>query len=238
MIDMIGAIAGTAIYAVLVGVLVGLSPVGGPTKLAAFAAGAVWGGIIVAIAALGGFAPGAAGPFPAPVFAFVGFLALLFGGWFLLPRFRSALLSVPLPALVGLNVARLGGVFFLVLAADRRLSAPFAPVAGSGDILVAALAIPLAVMAAGGADERPGWLGIWNALGALDLIVAVSLGLLSAPNTPFRVFTEGPGTLAMTALPWIMVPSMLVPLYLLIHFTIAVKLRALQRVTQVVAAAS
>jgi hypothetical protein len=237
MIDMIGTIAGTAIYAVLVGVLVGLSPLRAPTKLAAFAAAAVWGGIIVTIAALGGFAPGAAGPVPAPVFAFAAFLALLFGGWFLLPRFRNALLSVPLPALVGLNAARLGGVFFLLLAADGRLSTPFAPIAGAGDMIVAALAIPLTVMAAGGADEHAAWLGVWNALGALDLIVAVSLGLLSAPGTPFRVFTAGPGTVAMTAVPWIMVPALLVPLYLLIHLTVAAKLRSLQRTPQVVALA-
>ena len=92
MIDMIGTIAGTAVYAVLVGVLVGLSPMRASTRLAAFAAAAVWGGMIVTVAALGGFAPGATGPIPAPVFAFAGFLALLFGGWFLLPRFRSALL--------------------------------------------------------------------------------------------------------------------------------------------------
>jgi hypothetical protein len=236
-IDLIGAIGATAVYAGLVGVLVGLSPVGGPTKLAAFAAAAGWGGIIVATAALGGFAPGATGPVPAPVFAFAGLLALLFGGWFLLPRFRSALLSVPLPALVGLNAARLGGVAFLILAADGRLSAPFAPVAGWGDIAVAALAIPLAAAAASGADERPAWLGVWNALGALDLVVAVSLGALSAPGTPFRVFTEGPGSLAMTALPWVMVPVMLVPLFLLTHLAIAAKLRSVQPATQAVAMA-
>jgi len=223
-IDTIGAIGGTAVYAGLVGGLVGLSPVAGSTKLAAFAAAAAWGGIIVATAALGGFAPGAAGPVPAPVFALVGLLALLFGAWFLLPRFRGALLSVPLPALVGLHAARLGGVAFLILAADGRLSAPFAPVAGWGDMVVGALAIPLAAMAAGGADERPAWLGVWNALGALDLVVAVALGALSAPGTPFRVFTEGPGSLAMTALPWVMVPVMLVPLFLLTHLAIAARL--------------
>ena len=237
MIDMIGAITATAVYAVLVGVLVGFSPVGGPAKRAAFAAAAAWGGLIVAVAALGGFAPGATGPVPAALFAFAGLLALLFGGWFLFPRFRSALLSVPLPALVGLNAGRLGGVFFLILAADGRLSAPFAPVAGAGDILVGALAIPLATMAAAAASAPPGWLGVWNALGALDLIVAVSLGVLSAPGTPFRVFTEGPGTAAMTTLPWIIVPAILVPLYLLIHLTIAAKLRSLQPATQAVAMA-
>jgi hypothetical protein len=237
MFDMIGAIVGTAAYAVLVGVLMGLSRFARPAKVAVLVAAALWGGIVVGVAAAGGFAPGATGALPAPVFAFAGSLALLFGSWSLLPGFREALLSVPLPALVGVNVARLGGVFFLVLDAQGRLSAPFGPVAGSGDMLVAALAIPLAVMAARGAGERPAGLRIWNALGALDLIVAVSLGLLSAPGTPFRVFTEGPGTLAMTTLPWIMVPAMLVPLYLLIHLTIAVKLRALQPTTRAVAMA-
>lgn len=237
MIDMIGAIAGMAVYAVLVGVLVGFSPVSGPTKLAAFAASAIWGSVVVAIAALGGFAPGAAGPIPAPVIAFTVLLALLFGGWFLVPGFQRALLSVPLPALVGVNAARLGGVFFLILAADGRLSAPFAPVAGLGDMLVAALAIQLAITAVRSTHVPTTWLGVWNALGALDLVVAISLGLLSAPSTPFRVFTEGPGTLAMTALPWIMVPAMLVPLYLLIHLTIAAKLRLMRPTTQVAAMA-
>ena len=87
------------------------------------------------------------------------------------------------------------------------------------------------------AGAPPAWLNVWNALGALDLIVAVALGVLSAPGTPFRVFTEEPGTAAMTALPWIMVPAILVPLYLLIHLTIAARLRALQPATQAVAMA-
>lgn len=226
MLDMVGAIAGTALYAVVVGVLIGLAPVSPLTRLGAVAAAAGWGGIIVALAALGGFAPGATGPIPAPGLAFGASLALLFGGWRLVPRFREALLSVPVPVLVGLNVGRLGGVSFLLLAAEGRLSAPFAPVAGAGDMLVAVLAVPSAVMAARGVPTHPGWLRLWNALGAADLIVAVSLGLLSAPGTPFRIFTEEPGALAMMTLPWLMVPALLVPLYLLIHLTIAVKLRS------------
>ena len=84
-------------------------------------------------------------------------------------------------------------------------------------------------MAAGG-RERPAWLGLWNALGALDLVVAVALGLLSAPGTPFRVFTAGPGTSAIAELPWIMIPTLLVPVFLLIHLTIAAKLRSPQPV--------
>jgi hypothetical protein len=109
---------------------------------------------------------------------------------------------------------------------DGRLSAPFAPAAGVGDIMTGALAIPLAAVLALGFNIRRMWFGLWNAFGALDLVVAASLGLLSAPGTPFRVFTEGPGTQAMTTLPWAFIPAMLVPLCLLIHFAIATKLRA------------
>lgn len=226
MLDIIGAIFATAFYATVVGVLVGLSPVRAATRLAAFAAAAKWLGIVAAVAALGGLAPGALGPIPANLSPFAGLLALLFGSWFLVPRFRSALLSVPLSALVGVHAGRLGGVFFLLLHADGRLSAPFAPAAGVGDMIAGALAIPLAAMLALGFDIRRVWLRLWNAFGALDLVVAVSLGLLSAPGTPFRVFTEGPGTQAMTAPPWVFIPAMLVPILFLVHVAIATKLRA------------
>jgi hypothetical protein len=231
MLDTIGAIGGTAAYALLVGVLVGLSRLSGTAKFAAFATAAVWGAIIVVAAALGGFAQGAAGPVPVPPLAFLCFLVLLFGSWFMSPKFRTAVLAVPLPALVGVNAARLGGVFFLILADDRRLSKPFGPAAGWGDIVVGALAIPLMVIVAGGAVKQRTWLTLWNWLGALDLINAVTLGLLSAPGTPFRVFAQGPGTSAMGTLPWVMVPAMLVPLYFFIHFTIAVKLRKSRQAT-------
>jgi hypothetical protein len=225
MLDIMGAIFATALYATVVGVLIGLSPAHAVTRLATFAAAAAWLGLIAAVAALGGLAPGALGPIPGNLLPFSGLLALLFGGWFLAPQFRLALLSVPLPALVALHAGRLGGVFFLLLYADGRLSAPFAPAAGVGDMVTGALAIPLAAMLALGFEMRRTWLGIWNAFGALDFIVAVSLGLLSVPETPFRVFTEGPGTQAMTAVPWVFIPAMLVPIFLLVHFTIATKLR-------------
>ncbi len=73
----IGAIGGTAAYALLVGVLVGLSHVSGATKFVGFATAAAWGGIVVAVAALCGFAPGRSGRVPVPTLPFAFFLRKL-----------------------------------------------------------------------------------------------------------------------------------------------------------------
>jgi len=225
MLDTIGAIFAGGLTATVVGILVGLSQARPTVRLAAFAGAAAWLALIVTLTSLGALAPGILGPVPPGLLPFTILIALLFAAWLLLPQFRDGLLAVPLPALVGVHVGRLGGLFFLLLYAEDRLSAPFAPVAALGDMATAALAIPLAAMLALGFRVRATWLRMWNAVGALDLVVAVSLGLLSAPGTPFRVFSEGPGLQAMASLPWVFVPAMLVPIFLLVHLAIGAKLR-------------
>ena len=236
MIDIIGSIALASLYATVLGVLAGLAPVSRSIRLAVWSGAALWGALIVAVAAFGWFGPGATGPVPGVALAFAAAVGGGIAAWFLLPGFGEALLSLPPAALVGLNAGRLLGAFFVLLYAAGRLPAPFAPAAGWGDVAVGALAVPLTALAAAG-TLRAQWLRLWNALGALDLVVAVSLGVLSAPATPFRVFTQEPGTAAMGMLPWIMIPMLLVPLYLLIHLTVAAKLRASPRAMPAVAAA-
>jgi hypothetical protein len=228
MLDVIGGIASGAAYSVVIGAIVGLARWNASQKLLAFAAAAALGIAVVAITALGGFASGATGSVPAPAIAFFTVLALLFGAWASSPTFRNGLLSIPLEALIGLNVARIAGVFFLLLAAEDRLSSPFAASAGWGDIVTGAVALPLALLVFLSPKHVPTAANFWNAFGALDLVAAITLGLLSAPSTPLRIFTEGPGTLAMTQLPWVIVPTALVPFYLLIHWTIATKIGALK----------
>jgi hypothetical protein len=228
MLDIIGAIMCAAIFAAQVGVLTSFASVARGVRRATLGAALAWGTIIVLIALLGGFRQGTTGPMPAPVLAFAALLALLLGSFALSRRFRDAMLSIPLPALIALNAARIGGVMFLLLGAAGRLSAPFAPAAGAGDIAVGVLAIPVALLAARRAGTHTGIIGVWNVLGALDLVMAVTIALLSSPGIPFRIFMDGAGTLVMTGFPWIMVPALIVPIYFLVHLTVATKLKALQ----------
>src|SRR5205807_818495 len=79
------------------------------TKAVVYAIAALWWVALVAIAALGGFAQGAIGPVPGPV---VAFAVLVIGGlvaWFAWSEFHRKLLSIPLAALLGVNITRCCG---------------------------------------------------------------------------------------------------------------------------------
>jgi hypothetical protein len=145
----------------------------------------------------------------------VAFGAVLIGS----PSWQTALLSMPLAALIGVNTLRMLGAFFLILHGAGRLPAPFAPTAGWGDILVGASAPFIVWLARSKAPASRVPILLWNAFGLADLIVAVSLGATSAPG-PLRIFHGEPGTALMTQLPWLLVPGFLVPLFLLTHLAV------------------
>jgi hypothetical protein len=87
---------------------------------------------------------------------------------------RAWIATLTLRVLIGINVVRFIGITFLVLAARGGLAPVFADRAGWGDIATAALALVL--VAAGEPRTRlhRGLTHAWNALGLLDLVVAVA----------------------------------------------------------------
>jgi hypothetical protein len=128
-----------------------------------------------------------------------------------LRRRLGALAGGP-PALVALQAYRVVGGSFLLLLLLHRLPAVFAAPAGIGDVLIGVTAIPVA--ASLGAGRR--WRAVtWNLLGLLDLIVAVTLGVLASPA--LHLFTGGPSINALTQAPVALVPTFMVPLSILLH---------------------
>jgi len=130
----------------------------------------------------------------------------------------------PMWLLVGVHVVRILGISFIILYGSHRLPAPFAPVAGWGDIFVG-ISAPLVAWLAYRqvANARP-LLWIWNAIGTLDLLVAVGLGVTSSPGPARLIFTE-PSSAIMSTLPWLIIPGFLVPLLFAVHIGIFVRLR-------------
>src|SRR5437667_10745992 len=94
---------------------------------------------------------------------------------------HDALHRVPLWLLVGVHTVLLLGLSFVILYAAGRLPAPFAPVAGWGDIFVGATALPVAWFAYRQPMNTRRLLWIWNLIGTADLTAAVVLGVRSSP---------------------------------------------------------
>jgi hypothetical protein len=177
-----------------------------------------WFVLVLAIGATGALSP-AGGGAPALGLTVILPIAALVGAYFALPSVKNAMATTPLPALIGLHAIRLLGFTFIILYAEGRLPAPFAPSAGWGDVFIGATALPLAwAIMRFGARLRP-LVILWNALGVADLVVALTLGPLSAPG-PLQVFVGPPDSSPMTNLPWLIIPGFLVPILLFIHIVI------------------
>jgi hypothetical protein len=136
---------------------------------------------------------------------------------------REALRAAPLMAIVAVNILRVLGVSFLLLKGQGRVAPTFASVAGWGDITVGLLAIPLSWMLAKRRSGLTGWVWLWNSVGLLDLVAAITLGVVSSPG-PLRLIVESASSSVMTTLPWFLVPGYIVPLLASLHLAVFWKL--------------
>jgi len=223
MYDVIGAVELTMSAAILVAALSVLAGHDTAQRLRYSAILTGWFVIVVILAATGALgnahgvgAPGLGVAVAAPI-------ALMCVSLMSAPSLRTALDRADPSILAVLHIVRVLGVSFHILWASDRLPAPFAPVAGWGDILAGLAAMPVAWAVY---RQARGWqtaLLAWNVFGMVDLIAAVSLGVLSSPGPLRRIFAE-PGAGLMSTLPWLLIPGFLVPLLFMLHLVIFYRL--------------
>jgi len=226
MLDLIGAIVGMSAIGINLVAITNALPGTLAQRLGLAAIAGAWVGLASGLGAAGtlAFSPDNPVPLIGVLFAVpllvVGVLAFRSQG------VRAALLAVPMEMLICLNSLRLLGVLFLLLAANGRLSGPFPYSAALGDIITGALAIPLALNVARSGRASFRAVRLWNIFGTLDLVVAVTLGITSAAGSPLQLIHAGVGSEAMQYLPYCLVPTVLVPFYLITHATVAAQLAA------------
>ena len=155
------------------------------------------------------------------------FLPVLIGAPLLLGSRRIGALLDASPAawLVGLQVYRLFGGIFLVAWSRGAISGVFALPAGTGDVIVGVLALPVAYLLAAGAPAARRLAILWNMLGLVDFAIAVGIGILSAPG-PLQVIVPDPPNAELGSFPTVMIPAFAVPSSILLH---ALSLRQLRR---------
>ncbi|HJZ92433.1 MAG TPA: hypothetical protein VKE40_16270 [Gemmataceae bacterium] len=216
MLDLIGAVELTASAAIVIAtVSIGFGR-DVATRLRLAAALSVWFVVVVVLAATYAlhyqYGVGSAGVGLAVFTPIVVLLVSLFG----VPALREGVERVPLWLITAVQAIRILGINFLLLQADGRLPAPFAPLAGWGDIAVGVAAGPVAWLTA---RRGPGWrpaLIVWNIVGLADLADAIVLGVLSSPG-PLQLLAGESDAAIMSTLPWLLIPGFLVPLLAVLH---------------------
>jgi hypothetical protein len=187
-----------------------------------------WFLLVMTLGAAGAFV-GRPGTPPFAIATGAGAPLLLFFAWLRLSRsFREFVLALDLRLIAGIQAWRWAGLGFLSLYAHGLLPAVFALPAGLGDMAIG-FAAPWMIL---GLVRQPGFAASsafirWNVLGILDLIVALSLGALSA-----TLSTGAPGeisTAPMSTLPLLVIPVLLVPMFLMLHTAALMQSREIVR---------
>lgn len=224
MLDFIGTITLVAAVIVSINVLTGAMPITPSQRIAVSLIAGLWTGLAAALAAAGMFA--GTNPLGPPTIGTVIILPLIATAVMaaIYPRVRATLIGMPMPLLIGLDVWRIGGAFFLLLAAEGRLSGPFPYSAGWGDVITGVFALPVAWLALRRQSEWAVW--AWNIFGTLDLVAAIALGIGSANGSPLQFIHAGVGSEGVQVLPWSLIPTVLVPMLLIGHGIVFAQLRA------------
>src|SRR5262245_56433059 len=221
MLDFVGTVITAALMVLIVNTLITFMDVSRAAKITLAAVIGVWIGLAAAAAGAGWLLISR----PVPVVGFFVLVPLLAAAlattW---PAARQAMLSIPMSVMVALNIVRVFAVLFLMLATVGRLTGPFPYSAAWGDIITGVVAVPVLWLLKDGVARHAAAITAWNLFGAADLVLAIGFGVTSTEGSPLQLFA-GPGSQAMQHAPWSFVPTVLVPIWLILHGIIAVQLR-------------
>jgi hypothetical protein len=162
---------------------------------------------------------------PVVFFLTVGGPIILFVAGYLLSeafrRFVRALVGDPW-SITAFQTLRVLGIAMAIQAFRNALPAMFGLPAGLGDTFIGVTALLAALAWSSGSRSGKAVFALWNVLGLLDLIVAVSMALLAG------LTLSGPVTMAPVRLyPLVLIPAFGVPLAFILHFAGLAQLRYL-----------
>ncbi len=190
-------------------------------RSAVFVTLALWLGLVIYLGSRGAFVGGAQSP-PVPIFLGLTIpLAVFFAAYLGSSAFRAFILSIDLRFVAAIQAWRWAGLGFLTLYSKGILPALFALPAGLGDMAVGFTApwivLRLVRNPAFAASRR---FRMWNILGMVDFVIAVSTATLSSGFFPGITRLLGGVTASpMAQLPLVLIPAYMVPFFTMLHFT-------------------
>src|SRR5215813_13016436 len=166
MLDFIGMVVTATLMVLVVNTLTTFMDVPRVAKVGLAGAFGVWIGLAAAAAGAGWLLIS----IPVPVVGLFVLVPLLAAAvattW---PAVRQAMLSIPMPVMVALNIVRVFAVLFLMLAAEGRLTGPFPYSAAWGDIITGVVAVPVLWLLKDGVARHAAAITAWNLFGVAAL---------------------------------------------------------------------
>jgi hypothetical protein len=189
---------------------------------------AVWFTLVILLGASGAFVTPHGTP-PLPILIGVTApISMFLAGFWVSRLFRELVLTADLRVMMAIQAWRFVGLGFLALYAQGVLPGSFAWPAGLGDIAISVTA-PLLLVAL---IHRPSFAAsttfvVWNALGVLDLVIALGAGAVSSGLAVGFAgeITTGP----MAVLPLVLIPAYFVPIFIMLHMAALFQARHLAR---------
>ena len=137
--------------------------------------------------------------------------------WITSARFQRFVESLDIGAVLTLpQTSRIIGVVFLTSYAYGVLPGVFALPAGIGDVAIGLTAPFIVWMLVSKTRARLAVLAVWNVSGLLDLVMAVSLGILTSRSS-LGILAGTTTSAAVVAFPLSLIPTFLVPFYFILH---------------------
>lgn len=124
--------------------------------------------------------------------------------------------KIPQSWIIGVQFYRVVGIGFIFLWARGILPAAFAFPSGIGDIFIGLTAPFIAYLYYKNKPYSRKLAVIWNYLGVLDLIIALSIGVLGFPR-PVQFVPLSPSTEPLSLFPLAIIPLFAVPLAIMLH---------------------
>jgi len=192
------------------------------------AALALWLGFVFVLGIRGSFIGSADSP-PLPIFFGLAIpLVVFFAAYFGWGTFRAFILSADLRLVAAMQGWRWAGLGFLSLYAHGVLPGLFALPAGLGDMAIGVTAPWIVLrLTHNSSFVTSRRFVLWNIMGIIDLIVAISMATISSGFLPG--ITGNVTTSPMAQLPLVLIPVYLVPLFIMLHFTALTQARRIVR---------
>ncbi|MCU0480626.1 MAG: hypothetical protein MUE54_05365 [Anaerolineae bacterium] len=140
---------------------------------------------------------------------------------------KKVIAQIPLSWLMGIQIYRVLGIVFLIGWLNGEIPTALGPITAFYDVFIGVTALIVVYLLVNRPSNNTIRLAkIWNILGILDFVYAITVGVLGAPHA-LRLLQLTPDTSALGLLPLSFIVLWAVPLSILLHTMSLIKLNQL-----------